>query len=623
MKLRFYSAIFFTLALASTQAATFTVSAIADAGPGSLRQAILDANGTAGDDTIVFTTNGIITLASSLPAITDNTTIAGPGTNLMTISGNNSVGIFSVSVTVTNATISGLTIANGKAVNYLNGAGISNAGTLTISNCALLNNKNFGGWGGAVYNAGTLAILDSIIFGNTVFGESGGDGGAFAGGGGGGAGMGGGLFTLSGHVEIRRSTFAGNQVFGGQGGAPGGSSGDYWGGRGGGINGGGPGYITGQRSGGGGGFGGGGGGGGFDGGGGSGGFGGAPGGNGGNNNQTGGGGGGAFGGGVFINNGLVAIVGCVFTNNSTSGGSGASGLGADLYNRAGKLTPTFTASTLGGGTLAVNPTNAPYLNNSLATVAATPGQGWQFLYWLGDAAGANTNIDVSVTRNKYVQAVFGTTLTTSGLILAYPQSAFYPYGTVVKLTAQPPNGTSFASWSGDVSGTNNPLNLTLTNGNLSVSCLLGSLNTGQFALTVIESGYGHVSVNPYANAYSNGQAVTLTPLPGAGQDFIAWSGDASGTQNPLLVPVSSNKVIAANFTKRPTLRVGTPLEGLVEDGFRLTILGDFGTPYSILGSTNLFDWTVIGTVTNAYGTVQLTDPIATNLSRRFYRATNP
>ena len=84
--------------------------------------------------------------------------------------------------------------------------------------------------------------------------------------------------------------------------------------------------------------------------------------------------------------------------------------------------------------------------------------------------------------------------------------------------------------------------------------------------------------------------------------------------------MTSNKVITANFTKRPTMRVGTPLEGLVEDGFRLTVLGEFGSPYSILGTTNLLEWTPIGTVTNTYGTVQLTDSAATNLPYRAYRA---
>jgi uncharacterized repeat protein (TIGR02543 family) len=246
--------------------------------------------------------------------------------------------------------------------------------------------------------------------------------------------------------------------------------------------------------------------------------------------------------------------------------------------------------------------------------------GWTLLNWLGDASGTNSILSVIVTRNKTMQAIFGTTLNVSESVSKYPQSDFYPYGTLVKLTPLPSNGLYFTGWSGNASGTNNPLNFVVTNANQTVSALFGVLNAGQSALTVIESGHGHVLENPRANAYSNGQSVSLTALPDAGQDFIGWTGDAGGTQNPLFVTVSSNKVITANFTKRPALRVGTSLEGLVGDGFRLTILGDFGIAYSILGSTNLLDWNAIGTVTNYYGTVQLTDPAATNLPRLFYRA---
>ena len=141
----------------------------------------------------------------------------------------------------------------------------------------------------------------------------------------------------------------------------------------------------------------------------------------------------------------------------------------------------------------------------------------------------------------------------------------------------------------------------------------------KYSLTVIEDGRGHITRNPRANTFSGGQSVTLTAVPDEGQAFIGWSGAASGTQDPLTTTMTSNKVITANFTKRPTMRVGTPLEGLVEDGFRLTVLGEFGSPYSILGTTNLLDWIPVGTVTNTYGTVQLTDPAATELPSRFYR----
>jgi hypothetical protein len=59
----------------SSPAATFVVSSPADSGAGTLRQAILDANATAGRDTIVFTSG--TSPNSAMPAITDAVDIDG------------------------------------------------------------------------------------------------------------------------------------------------------------------------------------------------------------------------------------------------------------------------------------------------------------------------------------------------------------------------------------------------------------------------------------------------------------------------------------------------------------------------------------------------------------------
>src|ERR1035441_1499857 len=197
MKIRVLLAAVFGLALVNTQAATFTVTITDDSGPGSLRQAILDANATPGDDTIFFNSNGTITLASPLPLVTDNTSIFGPGTNQLTISGNDAVQVFSFNAGTTNS-ISGLSVANAKAAPHANGAGIANAGTLTLSNCAMVSNQTVSGWGGAVFNSGNLVIANSTFSGNQANGENGSGMSRDTAGGGGEAGMGGGLFSMSG-----------------------------------------------------------------------------------------------------------------------------------------------------------------------------------------------------------------------------------------------------------------------------------------------------------------------------------------------------------------------------------------------------------------------------------------
>src|SRR5690242_11014743 len=103
---------------ASADAATLTVTNLNDSGPGSLRQAILDANANPGADQVTFQSSlsGQITLGSQLPNITDPVDIVGPGADTLTVSGNHNSRIFYLypSVHGTPVTISGLTLTDGK-----------------------------------------------------------------------------------------------------------------------------------------------------------------------------------------------------------------------------------------------------------------------------------------------------------------------------------------------------------------------------------------------------------------------------------------------------------------------------------------------------------------------------
>src|SRR5262245_47191603 len=73
--------------------ATFSVLNTNDNGPGSLRQAIQDANAASDPDTIVFdnsifATQQTITLNTGELQIRGSTDIQGPGANLLTINAN-------------------------------------------------------------------------------------------------------------------------------------------------------------------------------------------------------------------------------------------------------------------------------------------------------------------------------------------------------------------------------------------------------------------------------------------------------------------------------------------------------------------------------------------------------
>ena len=53
-----------SLLFASLAHAQFIVSSLADSGPGSMRQAIIDANALVGDNSITFTVAGTIELST-------------------------------------------------------------------------------------------------------------------------------------------------------------------------------------------------------------------------------------------------------------------------------------------------------------------------------------------------------------------------------------------------------------------------------------------------------------------------------------------------------------------------------------------------------------------------------
>jgi hypothetical protein len=276
-----------------------------------------------------------------------------------------------------------------------------------------------------------------------------------------------------------------------------------------------------------------------------------------------------------------------------------------------------------GGTVNLNPPGGTYISTNVVTATASPTPGSSFLYWLGDASGTNPAVNISMERDKVIQAVFGTTLSTTvagnGQVNLYPPGGLYPYGKVVQLTGVPSASSYFGFWGNAATGNTNPLYFTISSPTQTVSSIFGALPADQAALTVQINGHGRVAVNPRANSFSTNQSVTLTALPDNGQTFANWSGDASGIQNPITLLMDRSRVVTANFSNKPLLRANRAgLEGLTADGFRFTIITDPKSTWQILGSSNLTVWETIGTVTPTFNETQFTDPAANNLPLRFY-----
>ncbi len=68
-----------------------------------------------------------------------------------------------------------------------------------------------------------------------------------------------------------------------------------------------------------------------------------------------------------------------------------------------------------------------------------------------------------------------------------------------------------------------------------------------FSLNVAATGGGSVTMDPEQNLFAPGTQVTLTATAADNFEFVGWTGSASGSENPLLVTMDSNKTLTANF----------------------------------------------------------------------------
>ncbi|MFN8547356.1 MAG: FlgD immunoglobulin-like domain containing protein [Candidatus Eisenbacteria bacterium] len=87
-----------------------------------------------------------------------------------------------------------------------------------------------------------------------------------------------------------------------------------------------------------------------------------------------------------------------------------------------------------------------------------------------------------------------------------------------------------------------------------------------YSLSTSVLGSGSIQVSPIQVSYNGGTSVTLTAVPADQcQKLSAWSGNASGNTNPLVIVMDSNKSITATFVHiaPPTAAVTSPNGGEV------------------------------------------------------------
>ena len=151
---------------------------------------------------------------------------------------------------------------------------------------------------------------------------------------------------------------------------------------------------------------------------------------------------------------------------------------------------------------------------------------------------------------------------------------------------------------------------------------------------VILAGTTLLVTNSATDAEAPAQTLTyglITPPSGAAinssNGIFSWRPliAQSGTFNLVNVSVTDNGTPGLAATQSFSVTVNTPIQpGLsattISQGkFRMTISGDAGPDYSVLGSTNLVNWTLLQTTNSPMLPYLFIDSTSSNYLQRFYR----
>ena len=214
----------------------------------------------------------------------------------------------------------------------------------------------------------------------------------------------------------------------------------------------------------------------------------------------------------------------------------------------------YSLTTAVSGSGSVDPAGTTTHNAGVeVTLTASADSGWVFHEWQGDLGGSANPTTLVIDGDKNVTAVFVQqtyTLTTSttgaGDVDPAPGAHTYNAGEEVTLTAIPAGGWAFDSWSGDLSGSENPTTI-IMDANKDITAVFSPVPT--YTLTTAVSGGGVIAPEAGTHTYAEDTEVPVTATAESGWAFDHWEGALSGDVNPAAVTMDADKTVTAVFVR--------------------------------------------------------------------------
>ena len=235
-----------------------------------------------------------------------------------------------------------------------------------------------------------------------------------------------------------------------------------------------------------------------------------------------------------------------------------------------RITYPLTIEIIGEGTVEEEILPGKTTDYEIGTVVqltAVPDENYLFYEWSGDIPADEKSMNpVTVTMNapKTVTAEFRegfelkTQVVPEGAGVIEPGSGVFIDGSTVTVEATPEYGWRFDRWSGGLSGSANPGEVTMS-GDLNVT---GHFERLAYPVTVssepVNAGEQEIRVVEGEEAepgeYHYESILELTAVPSPGWEFVGWRGDigdAVPEQNPIQVEVTEALNIEAVYSLQP------------------------------------------------------------------------
>ena len=202
---------------------------------------------------------------------------------------------------------------------------------------------------------------------------------------------------------------------------------------------------------------------------------------------------------------------------------------------------------------------------------------------------ANTEyyyMDNLSVKLETVQTYELTTEATGGSIELDPPGGIYEKGTEVTVTAVPDFGFYFDGWGGDFEGIEEATVTVTMDSAINVSVVFPQSPT--FSLTTSVTN-GNIVLSPPGGTYFEGTTVVVHAKPFVGYEFVEWTGDLTGSENPTTILIDADKSVTAVIQEIPaySLTVSgtngsvsvTPLKDTYEPGEAVILIATADEDY--------------------------------------------